>query len=134
MTDDHQLAEQLTNPLTKTPKRYHVMVDRAVLEADLEALGRGLTLEDGSNTRPCEARVLKAGERTTWLEVTRVEGKNRQIRRMCRALVMKVIDLVRVAIGALELGDLKRGECRRLSKAEVASLRSQIPNPRAGAV
>jgi pseudouridine synthase len=60
----------------------------------------------------------------TWLEIVLTEGKNRQVRRMCATVGHDVLDLTRVAIGGLRLGDLAPGEWRRLTPGEVARLAS----------
>ena len=59
---------------------------------------------------------------TSWLELILTEGKNRQVRRMCANVGHDVEELVRVAVGALDLGDLAPGQWRQLSAAEVARL------------
>ena len=78
----------------------------------LRALGEGVTLPDGITTRPARVRSLgttRAGE--AWLEVVLEEGRNRQVRHMCAAVGHDVLELVRVAIGGLALGDLASGSC-----------------------
>jgi len=89
----------------------------------LRALREGVPLGDEGITRPAKVRV-KGTARTggTWLEIVLTEGKNRQVRRMCAALGHEVVELVRVGIGALSLGELSAGEWRRLSPAEVDRL------------
>src|SRR5262249_60053391 len=87
----------------------------------LELLRRGVDLPDG-RTRPAEVRLLRAGERTSVLEVVLTEGRNRQVRRMLAAVGHKVRRLVRVAIGGYQLGNLEPGECRVLDAAEVVRL------------
>jgi 23S rRNA pseudouridine2605 synthase len=67
---------------------------------------------------------LRRGECNSWLEIVLHEGKNRQIRRMLEALGVEVLRLVRVAIGGLELGDLAKGEYRKLSVSEKAAVES----------
>jgi 23S rRNA pseudouridine2605 synthase len=68
--------------------------------------------------RAKDARFLRQGVKNSWLEITLDEGKNRQIRRLFQALEVKVLRLVRVSIGPLELGDLKKGSTRRLKLEE----------------
>ncbi len=68
------------------------------------------------------ASWLRAGEKNTWLEVVLDEGRNRHIRRLLAALGFDVVRLIRVAIGPLRLGELPKGQWRRLSDEEVHSL------------
>ncbi len=117
LTSDAQLALRLTEPAHAVPKTYHVTLNRAPNEDDLELLRRGITLADGT-TRPAQVRVL----RRAVLEVVLTEGRNRQVRRMCAAVGCRVKRLARVAVGALELGDLPPGACRVLTAAEAALL------------
>jgi 23S rRNA pseudouridine2605 synthase len=67
-------------------------------------------------------RLLRNGERHSWLEIILDEGKNRHIRRMLEALKMEVLRLVRVAIGSLMLGDLPKGATRALESEEKQAL------------
>jgi 23S rRNA pseudouridine2605 synthase len=70
-------------------------------------------------------RVLGAARgASTWLEIVLTEGKNRQIRRMGAAVGHDVLELVRVAVGGLAIGELRPGEWRRLDAAEIARLRA----------
>jgi 23S rRNA pseudouridine2457 synthase len=62
------------------------------------------------------------GEGSTWLEIVLTEGKNRQVRRMGAAVGHEVLELVRVRVGRLALGDLAPGEWRELGPEEVKSL------------
>ena len=77
---------------------------------------------DGEVLRAKRARVLRAGERNSWLEIVLDEGKNRQIRRMLEQLEIEVLRLIRVAIGPLALGDLPKGKFRALDAAEKLAL------------
>jgi 23S rRNA pseudouridine2605 synthase len=83
----------------------------------------------GEDLRARQARILRHGNKNSWLEITLDEGKNRQIRRLLETLEVQVLRLVRVSIGPLELGDLKKGAVRRLTaeekKAIDQALRSQ---------
>jgi 23S rRNA pseudouridine2605 synthase len=88
-------------------------------------------LADGELLRAKSARVLRRGGKNTWLEIVLDEGRNRQIRRMAEQLEMEVLRLVRVAIGPLVLGELKKGQGRALSHAEKEALDSAM-KPRRG--
>ena len=122
LTNDHRLGQRLTDPQTHVPKTYHVRVEGVPGAEALQALREGPTLRDGP-TRPVPVRVLGASRGGgTWLEVVLTEGRNRQLRRMCAAVGHGVLELVRVAIGGLALGDLPVGATRLLGDEEVAGL------------
>ncbi len=133
LTNDHRLGERLTAPDHHVPKTYHARV-RGVPDAEaLRALREGLTLDDGTLTRPAKVRVLGtprtrpglgsgSGEASTWLEIILTEGKNRQVRRMGAAVGHEVLELVRVRIGRLDLGGLAPGEWRELGPEDVRRL------------
>jgi 23S rRNA pseudouridine2605 synthase len=123
MTNDHRLGQRLTDPEAHVPKRYHVRVRGLPSEEALRALGEGVPLGDGTSSRPARVRPLGAArDGTAWLEIVLTEGKNRQVRRMCAVVGHDVVELARVSVGGLELGDLAKGQWRRLSPAEVARL------------
>ena len=78
--------------------------------------------------RARQVRRLRSGEKNCWLEITLDEGKNRHIRRMLDALGIEVLRLVRVAVGGLQLGELPKGSCRRLTKEEKLVLDNALDN------
>jgi 23S rRNA pseudouridine2605 synthase len=117
LTNDGELANRLTHPRYGVPKSYRVRLSRPPSDSDLEQLRRGVRLEDGP-TAPAE--VERRGERE--IEVTIREGRKRQVRRMAEALGNEAEALRRIRIGSLELGELRRGEARRLGEEEVAAL------------
>ena len=126
LTNDHRLGHRLTDPAHRVPKTYHALV-RGVPGLDtLAVLRDGAPLPDGTVTRPARVRVVGstrvADELRTWLELVLTEGRNRQVRRMCAVIGHEVVDLVRVAVGGLALGDLPAGEWRRLTPDEVRRL------------
>ena len=124
LTNDHQLGERLTDPRHHVPKTYHARVRGVPDPEALRILRRGVPLDDGSLTRPAGVRLLGAARGgSSWLEIVLTEGKNRQVRRMCRAVGHDVEELVRVRIGRLSLGELPRGAWRVLAPGEVAKLR-----------
>jgi 23S rRNA pseudouridine2605 synthase len=121
LCNDPQWADGVSNPQTGPGKVYHVQVDGIPDATALAAMVRGISVE-GEFLRARAAQTLRAGGTNAWLEVTLDEGRNRQIRRLLAALDIRVLRLVRVAIGDLALGDLKKGEWRRLTDAEVGAL------------
>jgi pseudouridine synthase len=121
LTNDSALAVRLTKPEHRVPKTYHVTVGGRPTEAALERLSEGVDLPDGK-TRPARVRLLKAGQKSSLLEVILTEGRNRQVRRMTAAVGHRTRRLVRVAIGGLDLGGLPRGAHRLLDEADVRRL------------
>lgn len=123
LTNDHRLGQRLTDPESHVPKTYHARVTGVPAPAALRALGEGVALGAGRVTRPARVRALGTQrDGSSWLELVLTEGKNRQVRRMCAAVGHEVLDLVRVAIGALPLGALAPGEWRRATPDEVRQL------------
>lgn len=121
ISNDTQFAELITNPVSHVPKTYRVEAAPRIGDAGLEALRRGVILHDGP-TRP--ARVvhhIDSGPRTIF-EITISEGRNRQVRRMVRAVGSRVQRLARTKIGPIELGNLPAGHHRPLERDEVRAL------------
>ena len=121
LTNDGQLSFRLHSPESHVPKTYHVTLRGRPTQESLAAIAEGVELSDGP-TRPVRVRVLEEGEKTTVVEMILTEGRNRQIRRMWKALGHKVRRLVRVAIGGFHMGDLPAGACRKLEEDEVRRL------------
>jgi len=121
-TNDGELAHALTHPSHKVPKRYLVRIRGTVSEEQLAALGSGVDLEDG---RTSKAKVLVRAETRghTWLDITVHEGRNRLIRRMCEALELTVMRLLRSEFAGLKVDDLHPGTLRALTPKEIAKLR-----------
>ncbi|RMG94819.1 MAG: rRNA pseudouridine synthase [Deltaproteobacteria bacterium] len=135
LTNDGELAAALTHPRHRVPKTYHVKFQGRLSEADLEALRRGVRLDDGVVTAPIEELfVLGETEANTWVQMTLHQGLNRQIRRMGDAIGHFVLKLVRVAIFDFTVEDLPEGKARRLEPHEVARLRrlAGLSAPRPG--
>ena len=127
LTDDGTLAHRITDPRHKLPKTYRVQVEGEPREEQLDALRRGVELNDGL-TRPAQARRIDAPAlwprdppvryRKTvpdaWLEIVIREGRNRQVRRMTAAVGLPTLRLVRIAIGDWTLDALQPGEWRTI--------------------
>ncbi len=120
LTDDGDLTLRLTHPRHRIPKLYEVTVTAAPTREQLEALRSPMEL-DGYRLLP--VKVEKVSE--TLLCMTLYEGRNRQIRRMCEAVGLRIKRLTRTAIGDLTLGDLPRGKWRHLTPDEVAYLKTE---------
>jgi 23S rRNA pseudouridine2457 synthase len=134
LSDEARWNEKLLHPKHAHPRTYHAQVEGLVTEVALEKLRCGVKLPDFT-TLPCKAslpdpapshepRVPPIRVRKTvpdcWIELTLIEGKNRQVRRMTAAVGFPTLRLMRVAIGALTLDSfqLKPGQWRALSDAE----------------
>ncbi len=120
-TNDPAWAAGITNPKTGPSKTYHVQIDRLPDAALLTGLEQGVVLGD-ELLAVASVRSLREGGRNAWLEMVLEEGRNRHIRRLLTALDVSVLRLVRVAVGALALGDLPKGQWRILTSREVESL------------
>ena len=122
LTNDSDWAARITAPETHLEKTYHVQISTIADEALLENLRKGIWAGDGEFLRVKTVRVLRQGERHSWLEIVLDEGKNRHIRRMIEHFKIEVLRLVRVAIGPLALGDLSKGATRTLEQEEKQAL------------
>lgn len=120
-TSDPAWAARVTDPAQGPQKTYHVQVDGLPDDALLEALVLGVD-DAGERLQAASARMLRHGARNAWLEIVLDEGRNRQIRRLLAAHDLGVLRLMRVAIGALVLGDLAKGAWRSLAAAEISAL------------
>ncbi len=120
-SNDSAWAARITDPASQLEKTYHVQVD-CVPQPDLLAKMIEGCVVDGERLRAKEAGLLRHGGKNSWVEIVLDEGKNRQIRRLLEALEVRVLRLVRVSIGQVELGDLKKGQVRPLTAKEKQSL------------
>jgi 23S rRNA pseudouridine2457 synthase len=129
LTDDGALAHKLTDPRHKQPKTYWVQVEGDPREAQLEALRRGVELNDGP-TLPAQAQRIDAPALwprdppvrfrkaipDAWLELTLREGRNRQVRRMTAAVGLPTLRLVRAGVGEVGLQGLAPGQWRPIPR------------------
>ncbi|MET1114647.1 MAG: pseudouridine synthase [Comamonas sp.] len=133
LTDDGPLIERLLNPRNEKPKTYWVLVERVPGEEALQRLRGGLRIED-YQTKPCTARLLdpqpevpprvppvrlRKSVQDVWLEVSLVEGKNRQLRKMTAAIGHPTLRLVRQSMANLQLEGLAPGAWREISRADI---------------
>jgi 23S rRNA pseudouridine2605 synthase len=132
LTNDGRFSESLLRPTRAVPKTYVAKVSGHLDERTLEKLREGVELDDGYVTRPADLHVLRREDRTTWIEVTLTEGKNRQIHRMMEVVGRRVMRLVRTGFAGVGHEGLRPGELRLLEAREIEKLREQwvIPGPR----
>ena len=123
LTNDGDFVYKVTHPKHEITKTYTVTV-RGVIENDaVEKLRNGVEIED-YKTRPAKVKILKTDEEKniSRLEITIHEGKNRQVRKMCKAVGSKVVALHRSKIGDIGVKDLKLGTWRYLKDFEVKKI------------
>jgi len=126
LSEDGVLAKAVIGPTSQLDKEYLVRVAGQLSETKLKRLRHGLAL-DGRQLKP--AKVTQIGDQK--LKFVLTEGRNRQIRRMCELVDLRVVDLFRARIGPLELGNLPEGKWRALTGEERAGL-LQAAHPREG--
>lgn len=122
MTNDGELTNKLTHPRHEIPKIYEVEVVGKVTTEQLNTLNSSMTV-DGYVLLPVKTEFLSKDDRFTTLRMTLYEGRNRQIRKMCEQVGLKVAKLTRVAIGSIKLGDLQIGKWRYLTNDEINKLK-----------
>ncbi len=118
LTNDHDFAERMTNPEFHVRKTYLVKASTRLSDEDLLRLASGVTLSDGP-TRPAVVKRIRDSGNYTDVELTIIEGRNRQIRRMIEAVNSKVLKLVRVGIGRVGINGLEVGKWREFSPREL---------------
>jgi 23S rRNA pseudouridine2457 synthase len=141
ITNDKTLTDYLLNPKNKHEREYYVQVEGIPTENDLQKLRDGIVLKDGL-TLPAKVkmidepdfqpRVPPIRERknipTSWLSLTLIEGRNRQVRRMTAVIGFPTLRLVRVRVRNLLLGNLGVGKVRELKESEIEKLK-KISSP-----
>ena len=140
LTDDGPLQHRLSDPKFGHPRTYWAQVERVPDEAALQRLRAGLEIQ-GERTRPAQVRLLeeepvlppreppiryRKNVPTAWIELTLTEGRNRQVRKMTAAVGHPTLRLVRIAIGSMQLGDLRPGAWRDLGPSEIATLKAAL--------
>lgn len=137
LSDEKSLTDRLLNPANRHPRTYWSQVEGSPSAKDLLPLEQGGIPIQGYRTLPCRARLMRgeadvpprippvryrASIPTTWLELTLVEGKNRQVRRMTASIGFPTLRLLRVRIGRLSLDGLEPGSWKELGAKERQAL------------
>ena len=126
LTDEGKLIKKLLDPKFEHPRTYLVQVDGQISQEAVNQLKKGVNIK-GYRTKPCQAEIVnppedqwervppiryRANIPTSWVRLTLIEGKNRQVRHMTAAVGFPTLRLIRVQIGNISLDDLKPGEWR----------------------
>jgi len=126
LTDDGKLIKKLLDPKFEHPRTYLAQVDGQITQEAVNQLKKGVTIK-GYRTKPCQAEIVappknlwerippiryRANIPTSWVRLTLIEGKNRQVRHSTAAVGFPTLRLIRVQIGNISLGDLQPGEWR----------------------
>ena len=130
LTDDGKLNKRLLDPKFEHPRTYLAQVDGQITPEAIKQLSKGVTIK-GYRTKPCKAELAtppddlwervppiryRAAIPTSWVKLTLVEGKNRQVRHMTATVGFPTLRLIRVQIGDLKLDGLQPGEWREIKK------------------
>jgi len=135
LSDEKEWNNRLLNPRHEHERTYHAQVEGIATEEAMNKLQKGVVIQ-GYKTKPCKAKLLNDpgySERnppvrfrkaipTSWIELKLTEGKSRQVRHMTAAVGFPTLRLIRVAMGALQLADLKAGEWKELSPEQIKVL------------
>lgn len=123
MTDDGDWSNLVTHPRFGIEKEYRVLVLGKPSRDALNQLRHGVTLPDGAITAPALVERIGDDRGNSWLTVSVIEGKKRQIRLMAAAVGYPVLELRRVRVGPIVLGSLPEGSWRSLAAEEVDEVR-----------
>ncbi len=122
LTNDGDLTFELTHPKSHVAKTYEVKTKYPLRPEQIKQFQKGIDI-GGYITRPAIVKASKQVEDKYITTITIFEGKNRQIRRMFEVIGLQILQLTRVKIGELQLGDLPLGKYRKLTKEDLAMLR-----------
>jgi len=122
LTNDGDLANDLTHPGKEVDKTYLVKVRGQLTVAMADQMRSGIELDDGL-TQPVKVEHVRSSGSNCWFEMTLKEGKNRQVRRMCEYFGLIVVRLKRIKVGFLTLDGVRPGTYRLLQPAEIARLK-----------
>lgn len=122
LTNDGELANRLMHPKYHIYKTYIAEAEGKISEEAINKLKTGVVI-DGCKTAPAKVNLLEYKNNKSVVQISIYEGKNRQVRKMFKAVGHNVIKLKRVSFGEISLGDLKTGSWKNLSNAEILFLK-----------
>ncbi len=123
LTNNGNVAQACVHPRYHVPKTYLVKVSGVCTEEEIQNLEDGIALDDGM-TAPAVIRKSGKAKANSWLEITIHEGRKHQIKRMLEALGHRVMRIIRIRFGPLDLGDLPVGVSRFATDLEANALRA----------
>lgn len=123
MTNDGDFAYRLTHPKHQMPKTYRARVAGVLSREKCAKLRNGVDI-GGFVTSPAKVEIVKGYPRSTIVDITIHEGKNRQVRKMFKAVGNNVQELHRTAVGSVRLGRLAEGHYRKLTREEIEYLKN----------
>jgi len=117
LTNDGEFSNKMMHPRNKIEKTYVVTTDTNITKEQIDKLKNGVDIGDYI-TKPAKVRIISKDK----IEIIISEGKNRQVRRMCDAVEINLLNLKRIKIGNIELGKLQTGKYRYLTEEEKQSM------------
>ena len=125
LTNDGNLAYELTHPSIKVAKTYLVKVDGKLPDEKLQKLTDGIEIEK-NKTAYCDWAILDEDKTSTFFEITLYQGLNRQIRKMFEFLGYNVISLKRIRHANIELTGLKKGQIKQIKPRQIKELKQYL--------
>ncbi len=122
LTNDGEITYRITHPKYEIEKTYIAKVRGIPSAQALEEFRQGLLI-DGRKTAKAKIKIMNQEDDDSVLQISIIEGRNRQVRKMCSAIGHPVLLLSRISIGEISLGDLPIGKSRQLSTKEIDYLR-----------
>lgn len=127
LSNDGELMQKMIHPSFEITKVYEVTIDKLISDDEIRKLEAGVRIDDYVSA-PCTIKLIRKNEnkKTSFLEVSIHEGKNREIRKMFETVRAKVTRLHRIEEAGITLGKLRSGEYRELRVKEVADLKRRL--------
>lgn len=124
LTNDGDFVNKVTHPSHEINKTYNVTVKGIVTDENVKALESGIIIDENYKTKPAIVKILKIDKekKISRIQITIHEGKNRQIRKMCKAIDKNVLALHRAKIGELTVKNIPLGKWKFLNKNEIEKL------------
>lgn len=124
LTNDGDFVNKVTHPSHEINKTYNVTVKGIVTDENVKALESGVIIDENYKTKPAIVKILKIDKekKISRIQITIHEGKNRQIRKMCKAIDKNVLALHRAKIGELTVKNIPLGKWKFLNKQEIEKL------------
>ena len=123
MTNDGKVSYRISHPKHEVFKTYRALVSGLISKEKIWKLRNGVDI-GGYITKPARVTIVGENKNSTLLEISISEGRNRQVRKMCKAVGNPVQELHRISIGEIRLGRLKEGTYRKLTPSEIEYLKN----------